>query len=77
MSDHCMRLNSVLTRFRQHNLQASKCSFGADKMVYLGHTNPNMNTLVNTLVRVFIQIQQNEVIKDLPSPQMWKVYTPF
>ena len=70
MSDHCMHLNSVLTRFRQHNLRvkASKCSFGADKMVYLGHTDPYMNTLVNTLVRVFIQIQKNEVIKDLPSP---------
>ena len=38
--DHCKRLRTVLQRFREHNLRvkASKCSFGADKVVYLGHT---------------------------------------
>ena len=38
--DHCKRLRTVLQRFRDHNLRvkASKCSFGADKVVYLGHT---------------------------------------
>ena len=40
MSDHCMRLASALSRFRQHNLRfkASKCAFGAGKVIYLGHT---------------------------------------
>ena len=40
MAEHCSRLTSVLNRFREHNLRvkASKCSFGADKVVYLGHT---------------------------------------
>ena len=30
----------MLNRFREHNLRvkASKCSFGADNVVYLGHT---------------------------------------
>ena len=40
INDHCERLKTVLQRFREHNLcvKASKCSFGADKVVYLGHT---------------------------------------
>ena len=40
MDEHCKRLRSVLQRFRDHGLRvkASKCSFGADKVVYLGHT---------------------------------------
>ena len=40
MSEHCSRLTSVLNRFREHNIRvkASKCSFGADKVVYLEHT---------------------------------------
>ena len=35
MPDHYMRLTSVLHRFRQHNLRvkASKCAFGADRVV--------------------------------------------
>ena len=39
-NDHCERLKTVLQRFREHNLRvkALKCSFGADKVVYLGHT---------------------------------------
>ena len=39
MEDHCHRLQSVLQRFRYHNLRvkASKCSFGADRVTYLGH----------------------------------------
>ena len=38
--DHCQRIRTVLQRFREHNLRvkASKCSFGADKVVCLGHT---------------------------------------
>ena len=38
--DHCQRIRTVLQRFQDHNLRfkASKCSFGADKVVYLGHT---------------------------------------
>ena len=40
INDHCERLKTVLQRFLEHNLRvkASKCSFGADKVVYLGHT---------------------------------------
>ena len=62
MSDHCMRLTSVLYRFRQHNLRvkASKCSFGADKVVYLGHT-ASFEGIHKDPAKV-------EVIKDLPSP---------
>ena len=39
IEDHCHRLQSVLQRFRYHNLRvkASKCSFGADRVTYLGH----------------------------------------
>ena len=39
-SENCSRLTSVLNGFREHNLRvkASKCSLGADKVVYLGHT---------------------------------------
>ena len=62
ISDHCMRLNSVLNRFHEHNLRvkASKCSFGTDKVVYLGHTvsSEGIHTDPKTI----------EVIKDLPSP---------
>ena len=34
--DHCERLQTVLQRFQEHNLRvkASKCSFGADKVLY-------------------------------------------
>ena len=62
MSDHCMRLNSVLNRFHQHNLRvkASKCSFGADKVVYLGHTVSSAG--------IHTDPKKIEVIKDLPSP---------
>ena len=37
---HCKRLRTVLTRFRGQNLRvkASKCSFGADLVIYLGST---------------------------------------
>ena len=40
LDEHCRRLQSVLQRFREHGLRvkASKCSFGADKVVYLGHS---------------------------------------
>ena len=40
IDQHCERLTSVLQRFRQHGLKvkASKCSFGADQVLYLGHT---------------------------------------
>ena len=43
MSDHCMHLTSVVNRFHQHNLRikASKCSFGSENVVYLGHTISN------------------------------------
>ena len=40
IDQHCQRLQAVLTRFREQNLRvkASKCSFGADRVLYLGHT---------------------------------------
>ena len=40
IDQHCQRLQAVLTRFREQNLgvKASKCSFGADRVLYLGHT---------------------------------------
>ena len=40
VDQHCERLTAVLQRFRQHGLKfkASKCSFGADQVLYLGHT---------------------------------------
>ena len=40
IKQHCERLESVLDRLRSYNLRvkASKCTFGATKVVYLGHT---------------------------------------
>ena len=62
MSDHCMHLTYVLNRFRQHNLRVktSKCSFGTDKVVYLGHTVSHEG--------IHTDPAKIEVIKDLPSP---------
>ena len=39
LAQQCQRLSLVLGRFREYNLRvkASKCSFGADKVTYLGH----------------------------------------
>ena len=39
IDQHCQRLQAVLTRFREQNLRvkATKCSFGADRVLYLGH----------------------------------------
>lgn len=39
LQQHCDRLASVLSRFRKHNLRvkASKCCFGADQVLFLGH----------------------------------------
>merc|ERR1712189_8534 len=40
LQEHCARLATVLSRFRLiHNLRvkASKCSFGASKVLFLGH----------------------------------------
>ena len=40
IEQHCERLETVLSRLQQHNLKvkASKCTFGAPKVSYLGHT---------------------------------------
>ena len=40
IQEHCHRLQTVLERFRQNGLRvkASKCSFGSNTVVYLGHT---------------------------------------
>ena len=40
ITEHCKRLRTVLQRFRDHGLRvkASKCSFGADNVLYLGHS---------------------------------------
>ena len=40
IEQHCQRLQSVLQRFRENGLRvkASKCSFGANKVIYLGHS---------------------------------------
>ena len=40
MQQHCERLSTVLQRFRSQNMRvkASKCSFGCDNVVYLGHS---------------------------------------
>ena len=39
LQQQCERLALVLTRFREHNLKvkASKCCFGADQVLFLGH----------------------------------------
>ena len=39
LQQQCERLSLVLTRFREHNLKvkASKCCFGADQVLFLGH----------------------------------------
>ena len=45
INQHCERLTTVLQRFHTKNLhvKASKCSFGRDSVLYLGHTPfPNM-----------------------------------
>ena len=40
IDEHCQRLTTVLQRFRDHGLRVkvSKCSFGADNVIYLGHS---------------------------------------
>ena len=40
IDEHCQCLMRVLQRFRDHGLRvkASKCSFGADNVIYLGHS---------------------------------------
>ena len=40
IDQHCHRLQTVLQRFRAHGLKvkASKCSFGANEVIYLGHS---------------------------------------
>ena len=62
MTEHCSRLTSVLNRFREHNLRvkASKCSFGADKVVYLGHTVSQEG--------IHTDPKKIEAIKALPAP---------
>ena len=57
-----MRLTSVLNRFRQHNLRvkASKCAFGADKVIYLGHTVSHKG--------IHTDPAKIEVIQNLPPP---------
>jgi len=62
MTEHCTRLTSVLTRFREHNLRvkASKCSFGADEVVYLGHSVSREG--------IHTDPKKIEAIKALPAP---------
>ena len=62
MTEHCTRLTSVLTRFRKHNLRvkASKCSFGADEVVYLGHSVSREG--------IHTDPKKIEAIKALPAP---------
>ena len=60
--DHCKRIRIVLQRFRKHNLRikASKCSFGADKVVYLGHTISSAG--------VHTDPSKIQTVQELPSP---------
>jgi hypothetical protein len=39
ITEHCKRLRTVLTHFRQHDLRLNlaKCNFAAKKVHYLGH----------------------------------------
>ena len=62
MPDHCMRLTSVLHRFRQHNLRvkASKRAFEAGKVIYLGHTVSHRG--------IHTDPAKIEVIQNLPPP---------
>ena len=62
MPEHCMHLTFVLNRFCQHNLRvkATKCSFGADKVVYLGHTVSHEG--------IHTDPRKIQVIKALPPP---------
>ena len=62
MSEHCSCLASVLNRLQEHNLRvkASKSSFGADKVVYLGHTVSKEGTHTDP--------KKSEVIRALPAP---------
>ena len=66
IDQHCERLTSVLQRFRQHGLKvkASKCSFGADQVLYLGHTISNEG--------VHTDPAKLEAVQNLPAPPMWK-----
>ena len=60
--DHCERLRTVLQRFREHNfrVKASKCSFGADKVIYLGHTVSSAG--------VHTDPSKIKTVQDLPPP---------
>ena len=62
IDQHCERLTSVLQRFRQHGLKvkASKCSFGADQVLYLGHTISNEG--------VHTDPAKIEAVQNLPAP---------
>ena len=62
LDGHCHRLQSVLQRFREHGLRvkASKCSFGADKVVYLGHSVPRTG--------VYTDPAKIQAVHDMPPP---------
>ena len=62
IDQHYERLTAVLPRFRQHGLKvkASKCSFGADQVLYLGYTVSSKG--------VHTDPAKIEAIENLPAP---------
>ena len=60
IEQHCERLTSVLQRFRENRLRvkASKCSFGVDQVIYLGHCVSNKG--------VHTDSSKNNAVQDLP-----------
>ena len=62
IEQHCERLTSVLQRFRENGLRvkASKCSFGADQVIYLGHCVSSKG--------VHTDPSKIKAVQDLPPP---------
>ena len=62
IEQHCHRLETVLQRFRAHGLKvkASKCSFGANEVIYLGHSVSSTG--------IHTDPSKTKAVQNLPSP---------
>ena len=71
INEHCHRLEYVLQRFREHGIRikASKCSYGADKVVYLGHSVSSTG--------VHTDPAKIKSVHDLPSPTNFEKFHSF
>ena len=63
IQQQCQRLSAVLSRFRAHNLRvkASKCTFAADQVLFLGHIVSSKGVHTDPV--------KIKVVSDLPDPK--------